>query len=568
MDKIFQEEERRIDLASIRKIDSNITHILDKTDNVAFYRFDGKAWHKQDIHGSIFVFSRSEPPFYGFTILNRKSLSDNVIELLVDGLEFQRCDLYLLYKTCISGACDTGIKSIWFEDDAGCIRISTLLHRLLRLRNESPTEGSGNILQMFEKSKDRVRQSASPDLNCSPATSPPYQHNKKRNNASRTFQQHDEHDHRNNSYRHEHDYRTNNNFKSGDEGRDRGGYRNSHNISHNPGLNPGHNPGHRSGPGNGHQGHRPHVKHQNPEKHGGNGDNCQVSGQKKEGNNLFSMFSEAHKRYSKSSISDQEVEVISDTRETRKSPDLLPIPTVNKSVTIMKRSNSEHPDKTRESNIVPDLEGVRKSRSSEAITDLSLAKEPLKDVKSIPISFQDLINSVQATPNGRPLSCYSIEGSSSSSAEEIVLSSGEGDAESQSPRSSNSEPSQPLSIKLSLPPQPSLSLDTPSRAPDATSAVSRVASSLSMSDSAKLLMSPLDFTRVAGPEQAHKMSKGAATPTKRMLFEKRNKDEGPTAKLDMDLTQFKQMLISSIEEDDKFAGMLFNVFQKKLIGSR
>ena len=61
--------------------------------------------------------------------------------------------------------------------------------RLLRLRNESPTEGSGNILQMFEKSKDRVRQSASPDLNCSPATSPPYQHNKKRNNASRTFQQ-------------------------------------------------------------------------------------------------------------------------------------------------------------------------------------------------------------------------------------------------------------------------------------------------------------------------------------------------------------------------------------------
>ena len=44
--------------------------------------------------------------------------------------------------------------------------------------------------------------------------------------------------------------------------------------------------------------------------------------------------------------------------------------------------------------------------------------------------------------------------------------------------------------------------------------------------------------------------------------------EGPTAKLDMDLTQFKQVLISAIEEDDKFAGMLFNVFQKKLIGSR
>ena len=27
------------------------------------------------------MFSRSDPPFYGFTILNRKSLSDNVIEV-------------------------------------------------------------------------------------------------------------------------------------------------------------------------------------------------------------------------------------------------------------------------------------------------------------------------------------------------------------------------------------------------------------------------------------------------------------------------------------------------------
>ena len=44
--------------------------------------------------------------------------------------------------------------------------------------------------------------------------------------------------------------------------------------------------------------------------------------------------------------------------------------------------------------------------------------------------------------------------------------------------------------------------------------------------------------------------------------------DGPTAKLDMDLTQFKEVLISAIEEDDKFAGMLFNVFQKKVIGNR
>ena len=51
----------------------------------------------------------------------------------------------------------------------------------------------------------------------------------------------------------------------------------------------------------------------------------------------------------------------------------------------------------------PRVTGLRKSRSTEALTDaiteLSLAKEPLKDVKSmVPITFQDLVNSVQPTP--------------------------------------------------------------------------------------------------------------------------------------------------------------------------
>ncbi|KAL5267880.1 hypothetical protein ACHWQZ_G004807 [Mnemiopsis leidyi] len=550
MDKIFEEEERRIDLASIRKVDSNITHILDKQDNVAFYRFDGKAWHKQDIHGTIFVFSRSDPPFYGFTILNRKSLSDNVIELLIDGLEFQRCDLYLLYKTCTSGVSDTGIKSIWFEDDAGCIRISTLLHRLLRLRNESPTEGSQNILQMFEKSKDRVRQSESPDLTCSPASSPPYRHNKKRNNLSRTF--HDDHDHRANNYRYDHDYRGN---KSGEEGRVNNNTRNSHNIGHNAGHNAGLRSSHHGnvkGPQN-----RPHVKHQYNEKKSDG--TCQ--GQKKQDKNLLSMFSEAHKRYSSSKQNDSETEV-----ENRKSPDVIPIPQVSKAVTIMKRSNSEHPDSSRESNIVPDIHGLRKSRSTEAMTDaikeLSLAKEPLKEVKSmVPITFQDLVNSVQPTPNGRPLSCFSIEESSSSSAEEIALSSGDNEAESHSPRSSNSEPSL----------NPSFSHTPDSRPPLPNSRTTRIAqqlaSSSSMADSAKLLMSPLDFQRVAVSKVSGAEVDKCATPAKRMLFAKKSK-EGPTAKLDMDLTQFKEVLISAIEEDDKFAGMLFNVFQKKVIGNR
>ena len=45
-----------------------------------------------------------------------------------------------------------------------------------------------------------------------------------------------------------------------------------------------------------------------------------------------------------------------------------------------------------------------------------------------------------------------------------------------------------------------------------------------MADSAKLLMSPLDFQRVAGSEGSDaKVNKGA-TPAKRMLFAKKNKE--------------------------------------------
>ena len=37
-------EERKIDLCSVKKIDFEISNILDKTDKVAYYTFDGSKW--------------------------------------------------------------------------------------------------------------------------------------------------------------------------------------------------------------------------------------------------------------------------------------------------------------------------------------------------------------------------------------------------------------------------------------------------------------------------------------------------------------------------------------------
>ena len=55
-----------------------------------------------------------------------------------------------------------------------------------------------------------------------------------------------------------------------------------------------------------------------------------------------------------------------------------------------------------------------------------------------------------------------------------------------------------------------------------------------MADSAKLLMSPLDFQRVAGSEDSGAKGNKGATPAKRMLFAKKNK-EGSLIYQDLEL---------------------------------
>lgn len=87
-----------------------------------------------------------------------------------------------------------------------------------------------------------------------------------------------------------------------------------------------------------------------------------------------------------------------------------------------------------------------------------------------------------------------------------------------------------------------------------------------MADSAKLLMSPLDFKKTA----PNTVTPSKTMSVKRTLFEKRVKDPKPStgSRLDMDLSQFKELLVAAIEEDDDFAATLYTTFQKRLTTSR
>ena len=131
MDGRFEAEELRINLGSIKRIDNAITDIIDKSAHVAFYKFDGSSWHKTNVEGSLFVFSRSHPPYYGFVIQNRRNM-DNVCEMLIDGVEFQQASQFLLYKT------QNSIHSIWFNEEAECIKIARSLTELMKTKTQHP----------------------------------------------------------------------------------------------------------------------------------------------------------------------------------------------------------------------------------------------------------------------------------------------------------------------------------------------------------------------------------------------------------------------------------------------
>nr|XP_028603373.1 mRNA-decapping enzyme 1B isoform X1 [Podarcis muralis] len=155
-----------ISLAALQRHDPYICSIVDVASQVALYTFGHRAneWEKTDVEGTLFVYTRSASPKYGFTIMNRLSM-ENRTEPITKDLDFQLQDPFLLYRNA-----RLSIYGIWFYDKEECQRIAELMKNLTQQEQLKAQQGAGtgispvslnlgdskevDILRMLNKAKD------------------------------------------------------------------------------------------------------------------------------------------------------------------------------------------------------------------------------------------------------------------------------------------------------------------------------------------------------------------------------------------------------------------------------
>lgn len=169
--------ELRINLASLKRQDPYIGNITDSSTHVAVYSFSPQSneWEKTDVEGTLFVYKRVAPPYWGFTILNRLSM-ENLTEPLTSELEFQTQNPFLLYRNA-----KLLIYGIWFYDQDDCKRIGELLEKLCRestqLPANDPKAQKVNIFGLMDNFNNGIKEtipkpSSSPTSNSVNSISP------------------------------------------------------------------------------------------------------------------------------------------------------------------------------------------------------------------------------------------------------------------------------------------------------------------------------------------------------------------------------------------------------------
>ncbi|KAG8864048.1 hypothetical protein FRB96_006921 [Tulasnella sp. 330] len=81
----------------LQRHDPQITSIVDQFTYVVLYRFDGERWVKRGVEGSMFFYTRTDPPRHGFCILNREGIG-NFVQPLRRGDEMAVTAEYIIYR--------------------------------------------------------------------------------------------------------------------------------------------------------------------------------------------------------------------------------------------------------------------------------------------------------------------------------------------------------------------------------------------------------------------------------------------------------------------------------------
>lgn len=119
--------ESRMNVTALKRVDPYVKEIIDTATHVALYQFnrEDNKWEKTEIEGALFIYSRNGQPQNSIIIMNRLN-TNNLVEPVVQKLDLQLQSPFLLYRNS-----RFKIYGIWFYDKDECVRIATLLEKLI-----------------------------------------------------------------------------------------------------------------------------------------------------------------------------------------------------------------------------------------------------------------------------------------------------------------------------------------------------------------------------------------------------------------------------------------------------
>ncbi|KAG0263160.1 hypothetical protein DFQ27_001904 [Actinomortierella ambigua] len=129
---------KAVNLSVLKRHDPNIAEIIDTSSYVVVYQFDeaSQSWTKKGVEGTMFVFTRTTSPSFGFYIMNRLSIENFMVDLTGD-LALQLTSDYIIYSD------EQNIHGIWVYEPQDRDRIGKcLVDCCNRAKQESATVAS------------------------------------------------------------------------------------------------------------------------------------------------------------------------------------------------------------------------------------------------------------------------------------------------------------------------------------------------------------------------------------------------------------------------------------------
>ncbi|KAI9145711.1 hypothetical protein BKA69DRAFT_456419 [Paraphysoderma sedebokerense] len=150
-----------MNLNVLKRHDPHIVSILDSTPYAVLYEFDGAAWSKKNIEGTLFLYARSISPYYGLFIINRLSTS-NYLMSLTDQIDIQLNAEYIMYKQ----KSDDGIYGVWIFEEGDRLRIHKRAVELCKNPKPSPDliSSTTTLEKTTPKSQSLDAKAATQDL--------------------------------------------------------------------------------------------------------------------------------------------------------------------------------------------------------------------------------------------------------------------------------------------------------------------------------------------------------------------------------------------------------------------